>query len=66
MSTLIPSAATALKIDAAMPGRSGTSSSVTLASSTSRATPEMRACSILGSSSSTTHVPSPSLNEERT
>jgi hypothetical protein len=51
MSTWIPSAATALKIDAAMPGRSGTSSRVTLASSTSRATPRIRALSSMACSS---------------
>jgi hypothetical protein len=65
MSTLIASAASALKIDAATPGRSGTSSIVTLASSASSAVPEISTPSIW-SPSSRTHVPSRSSKAERT
>ena len=65
MSTLIASAAIALKIEAATPGRSGTSSIVTFASSVSRAAPEIITPSI-GPPSSRTHVPGASPNEGRT
>ena len=66
MSTLMPSSATARNTVAATPGRSGTSSSVTFASSVSIATPEIMACSISLSSISWTHVPGSSEKDERT
>src|SRR6266542_6488958 len=65
MSTFTPSSARARKIAAATPGRSGTPSMVTFASESSAATPEMIACSIR-TSSSVTHVPASSPNEDRT
>ncbi len=67
MSMLISVSATAVKIRAASPTRSGTPTMVILASLRSWATPEMIACSIaLPSSSSCTQVPSRSENDERT
>ena len=51
---------------AAMPGRSGTASTVAFASEVSCVTPEMIAFSSTRSSSSLIHVPSLSLNAERT
>ena len=65
MSTPTPSSATERKIAAAMPGRSGTSWIVTLASVSSHATPEISASSIR-TSSSTIHVPASSVNEDAT
>jgi hypothetical protein len=65
MSTTMPAAAIGPKTCAAMPGRSGTRTSVSFAWFRSAATPETVTSSMLGSSS-TTHVPSSSLNEERT
>ena len=67
MSMLISVPATASKIRAASPTRSGTPTMVILASPRSCATPEMIACSIwLPSSSSSTQVPSLSENDDRT
>ena len=67
MSMLMSVAATASKIRAASPTRSGTPTIVILASLRSCATPEMIADSIaLPSSSSVTQVPSRSENDERT
>ena len=65
MSTTMPAAATGPKSCAASPGRSGTPRTVSLASFWSDATPATETSSMLGSSS-TTHVPSVSLNDERT
>ena len=65
MSTLIPASASGRKTRAAMPGRSGTARIVTFASELSCATAETIACSSMSSSLST-HVPSLSLNDERT
>jgi hypothetical protein len=64
VSTLMPAAATALKMPAAVPGLSGTSVSVTYASSTVWVMPEMIASSMLGSSR--IHVPSVPEKVERT
>ena len=60
--------ATSVKIAAALPGTSGTPTTVILASLRSWATPAMMACSMVLPSvgSSTTHVPSSWENEERT
>ena len=65
MSMLMPASASGRKMRPATPGRSGTPRIVTFASPVSCATPEMIACSSM-SSSLTTHVPSASLNDERT
>ena len=65
MSTLTSSSARARNTEAAIPGRSGTCSIVTLASDVSCVTPEMIACSIVGSSSRT-QVPGSQLKLERT
>src|SRR5213078_968637 len=65
MSTTMLARAIGPKTRAASPGRSGTRSTVSLASSRSYATPATDTSSMAGSSS-TTHVPSASLKEERT
>jgi hypothetical protein len=65
MSIEMASSAIALNTVAATPGRSGTRSSVTLASAASSATPEISTPSI-GSSTSWTQVPGPSSNDDRT
>ena len=64
VSTLMPAAATALKMPAAVPGLSGTSVSVTYASSMVWVMPEMIASSMLGSSR--IQVPSVPEKVERT
>ena len=66
MSTLTPSAAIALKTRAATPGRSGTSSIVTFASSASSAIPLISTPSISSSLLSRTQVPAASSNADRT
>ena len=65
MSTTMLAAAMGPKSRDATPGRSGTFFSVSFASSRSRATPETETSSML-ESSSTTQVPSESLNDDRT
>ena len=65
MSTLTVRSARARNRRAAMPGRSGTPVTVTLASDVSWVTAEMMACSIDGSSS-TTQVPGSQVKLERT
>ena len=66
MSMLTPASASARKMRAAMPGRSGTASTVAFASEVSCVTPEMIAFSSTRFSSSPIHVPSLSPNAERT
>ena len=66
MSMLTPASASARKRRAAMPGLSGTASTVAFASEVSCVTPEMIAFSSTRSFSSLIHVPSLSLNAERT
>ena len=70
MSMLMPPSAILPKIRAASPTRSGTPTTVTFALLRSCATPEIMACSIPASSTSSacmlTHVPTLSLNEDRT
>ena len=65
MSTLTLAAASGSNSAAEMPGRSGTPSTVTLASLTSVTTPEMIGSSIAGSSK-VTHVPGSQVKLERT
>ena len=70
MSRLISAAATTWKISAALPGLSGTPTTVIFASLRSCATPEMIGCSTTApsvpSSGSMTQVPSRWLNDDRT
>ncbi len=70
MSMLTPARATSWKMAAALPGTSGTPTTVILASLRSCATPAMMACSMVGSSGSNmlpvTVVPVRSENELRT
>jgi len=66
MSMFTPASASARKMRAAMPGRSGTASTVAFASEMSCVTPEMIAFSSTRFSSLTIHVPSLSPNAERT